>query len=251
MWWIFFSVVVAVCRAALPPRLRIETLLGHHRTPKGCLEAADLLEKILEEGEDWKLECRAAEAMNHFMRIETKGNTITIDGPLDSPAHKKIWAKHGPRALKHAEKALKEKPDDVRVAAAYADAHMFACSAKGLIKQALTGTGKAFLKNAQRLQQLDDRYDAGLGYTLEGCFYHLAPWPLYSAEKARTLLKKAIDVAPESRRNHYHYAVVLYTQGDKETAMKEFEKCLSCTPRGNEKDFGEFMKKEASRILKP
>lgn len=220
--------------------LYAESLL-HARTPARCLEAADVLEKAGDH-------LRCAEAVNHYMRIATKGNTITIEGPLDTTEHKRIWGEFGGRALHHARLALEAQPNDARAAAAYADAYMFHGSSKGLVSQALSGAGKQFLKNAKRLQSIDHKYDAGLGYTLEGCFHHLAPWPLHSPAKAKATLLKAVQVSP-SRRNHYHYGVVSYCYGDYATAVRAFESAIKCTPRGNECDFADFMRAEAQRAL--
>mmetsp|Transcript_5215 Transcript_5215/g.17089 ORF Transcript_5215/g.17089 Transcript_5215/m.17089 type:complete len:207 (+) Transcript_5215:100-720(+) len=192
---------------------------------------------------------RAAEAVIAFMRKETRGNTITIDGCLDTPGHKRIWRAHGPRALKLARSALNERPQDVRCAAAYADAFMFEGSAKGLVKQALTGAGAKFKENALRVQRLDPTFDAGVGYTLEGCFYIVAPWPVKNPQKAMALLKRAVHVAPHSRRNRYTLAVCSYITGDLDLAKSEFQATLKCRPSGNDVDFADFLEHEAHRVL--
>mmetsp|Transcript_19448 Transcript_19448/g.60049 ORF Transcript_19448/g.60049 Transcript_19448/m.60049 type:complete len:193 (-) Transcript_19448:364-942(-) len=184
------------------------------------------------------------------MRVETKGNTLTIGGCLDTPQHKRIWATHGPRALRHATKALQERPKDVRCAAAYADAFMFEGSARGLVQRAMTGAGAKFTENAKRLQRLDHRYDAGLGYTLEGCFYAAAPWPLKNLNRAVDILQQAVDVAPASRRKHYTLAVCCYLAGDTRRAETEFRRTLHCRPSGNDVDFADFMAAEATAALR-
>lgn len=240
-------VVVLLLRSSnadMGTRLKAEALYrtGRSGAKMKYLESAGLYEDL---GDD----LRAAEALNAYMRAATKGNTLTIDGCLDTPEHKRIWREHGPRALKHATRAL-EKKCDARSAAAYADAFMFEGSAKGLVKQALTGAGAKFQENAKRLQRLDPSYDAGLGYTLEGCFYIVAPWPVKNPTKAMALLRNAVDVAPQSRRNRYTLGVCAYLTGDIATAQTELSASLKCRPSGNDVDFSDFMASEANRVLR-
>lgn len=220
------------------------------RTAHSCLRAAKLLDELIVVQDEWKYHLLCAEALNALMRIQTVGNTITIDGPVDTPQHKQIWSTYGKTALQHARVAFDVNPNDARCAACYSDAFMFEGSSKGLIQQALTGAGRKFRENAQRLIDLDPAFDAGLGFTLMGCFYHVCPWPLANPVKARHFLQEACSVCPNSRRNHYHYAVVCYCQGDLATAKREFELSLRCIPRGNEADFGEFMAQKAQEALK-
>eukprot|EP00630_Chrysocystis_fragilis_P009684 CAMPEP_0197405664 /NCGR_PEP_ID=MMETSP1165-20131217/24684_1 /TAXON_ID=284809 /ORGANISM="Chrysocystis fragilis, Strain CCMP3189" /LENGTH=248 /DNA_ID=CAMNT_0042931989 /DNA_START=27 /DNA_END=773 /DNA_ORIENTATION=+ len=237
--------VVAVASASVTRRLRAESLLvAGRRSPSSCLRAAALLE----DEDEWLSQCLCAEALNAAMRIETLGNTITIDGPVDTAEHKKVWRTHGPRALKHARRAMALKTN-VRTAAAVADAFMFEGSSRGLISQALTGVGTEFVANAKRLVDLDDHYDSGLGYTLLGCYYHLAPWPVGNAGNARRYLQKACDVAPNSRRNHYHLAVVAYRQGARDLARREFQRALRCSPSGNDHDFSDFIALKSREAL--
>ena len=112
----------------------------------------------------------------------------------------------------------------------------------------MTGAGAKFKENALRLQKLDPSYDNALGYTLEGCFYAVAPWPLKNFDKAMGLLKKAVDTAPGSRRNHYHLAVCSYLVGDFQLAAKESRATLDSRPTGNDIDFADFMAEEAERV---
>eukprot|EP00633_Aureoumbra_lagunensis_P001942 CAMPEP_0197299550 /NCGR_PEP_ID=MMETSP0890-20130614/46268_1 /TAXON_ID=44058 ORGANISM="Aureoumbra lagunensis, Strain CCMP1510" /NCGR_SAMPLE_ID=MMETSP0890 /ASSEMBLY_ACC=CAM_ASM_000533 /LENGTH=263 /DNA_ID=CAMNT_0042777909 /DNA_START=58 /DNA_END=849 /DNA_ORIENTATION=- len=247
---LLFALFIGTGESSLQLRLKAEASF-RQRTAKSVLEAADAYEELLKD-EDLsakkKIEYhqRCAEAVNAYMRMKTHGNTITIHGSVDTSENKQIWAKHGPRALNHARYALRNsKKCDARTAAIYADAFMFEGSARGLVQQALTGAGSKFLENAKRLQKLDHAYDAALGYTLEGCFYHVAPFPVKNKKKAKSILHKATTIAPSSKRNHYHYAVVCYCQGDYSTAYDEFSKALHCRPSGNDIDFAPFIDSQA------
>ena len=60
-------------------------------------------------------------------------------GSLDTPRNKGIWKQLGDEALPLATKAYQAKPGDVKALAVYADSFMFSCSAKGIVKQALSG----------------------------------------------------------------------------------------------------------------
>ena len=74
-----------VSESALSTRVRAESYFrsakGVKQKSKNFLAAADLFEKLLEDKpNDAELHLRAAEAVNCYMRTETKGNTLTIDG---------------------------------------------------------------------------------------------------------------------------------------------------------------------------
>ena len=63
-----------------------------------------------------------------------------------------------------------------RALAVYADAFLYSSSAKGIVKQALTGVGKKYLGIAKELYKYPD-WDAAVGCAFLGGFYNVAPWP--------------------------------------------------------------------------
>lgn len=100
------------------------------------------------------------------MRIKTNGNMLLISGVQDSKEHVLEWQRLGPEAVEHARRALALHTG--RAASVYADAFQYmrpghsACglgghglrsSAHGILRQALTGGGQEFLRNARRMQQ--------------------------------------------------------------------------------------------------
>mmetsp|Transcript_12789 Transcript_12789/g.33411 ORF Transcript_12789/g.33411 Transcript_12789/m.33411 type:complete len:157 (-) Transcript_12789:222-692(-) len=127
---------------------------------------------------------------------------------------------------------------------------MFACSAKGIIKQAMQGAASVFKANAERLIRLDSRYDSGVGYALLGCFYAVAPWPYGNLDEAARQLDKALAVA-RSQRNAYYVAVVAYKRGDYARAVEFFKFAQSARPgSASEQDFSDFMRRESARALR-
>ena len=94
-----------------------------------------------------------ADALNAVMRIKTNANALMIDGSLDTPANKRVWKSLGDEALPLARKAYDARPGDVKALAVYADAFMFSCSAKGIVKQALSGTAKEYKRVANELRK--------------------------------------------------------------------------------------------------
>ena len=67
----------------------------------------------------------------------------------------------------------------------------FSCSHKGLIKQALTGTGTKYKNMGLELQKRYPRHDGDVGSAVLACFFHVAPWPVGSPSKAIANAKKA------------------------------------------------------------
>lgn len=78
-------------------------------------------------------------------------NTLLIEGELNSPTFKKIWAKEGPEAYSLANNVYAARPNDVNALAVYADAFVFSNSAKGIVQQAFTGAGPHFVKISNEL----------------------------------------------------------------------------------------------------
>ena len=128
--------------------------LMRRRSAASCASAAALYEAELTKApDDAELQLKAADAINAELRIRTNANAILIGGTLDTPANKRLWAARAPRALALAESALARRGrSDVRALSVYADAFMFSCSSKGLVKQAVSGAGKQYKELAKALQ---------------------------------------------------------------------------------------------------
>jgi tetratricopeptide (TPR) repeat protein len=235
-------------QAALTPRA--DALMAR-RGLGSVEEAARLYATALDaERDSTDLQLKLADALNTVMRIKTQANTIVIDRMLDTPANKAIWSQLGPRALELASAAQKARPNDVRVAAVYADAYMFSCSSKGIIKQAMQGAASVFKANAERLIRLDKRYDSAVGHALLGCFYAVAPWPYGSLDKASSTMDEAARLAP-SLRNLYYVGVVAYKRKEWAKAADAFRRAQAARPGGpSEADFAQYMLQESARALR-
>ena len=199
---------------------------------------------------DIKLEL--AEAINMEVRIRTNANSLVLEGVQDSPAFKKIWRTMGGESYALASEARKAYPRDIKVLAVYADAFLYTTSAKGILKQALTGAGKKYLSIAKELYKYPD-WDAAVGCSFLGGFYNCAPWPVGNKNKARKFLREGAKIAP-TRRNLYYAGVNAYQMGDFADAKSFFARALKAapckTPSSTEDDFFGFVLQEARRGLK-
>lgn len=227
--------------------------LFRKRTPDSCDAAAALYEgQLASRPRDGALLLKAADAVNAAMRLRTDGNTITIDGTVDTPAKRAIWKKDGARALDLATRGLAEisGAPDARALGIYMDAFMFSCSSKSLIKQALTGSGTEYRKMAETLANKHPKYDGDVGSAVLACFYYVAPWPVGSAKGAIDNAKKAAKRGGPTLRNLYYVGVIAYAQSDFLTAQEYFTRALAAKPGSlSEADFAPFMLAESARVL--
>jgi len=206
-----------------------------------CQKAVELLRTVLKrEPDNLELKLELAEALNAVIRIKTNANSLVIEGTLDSPANKKVWRTLGEEALPLAKEVYMARPNSVRALAAYADSFMFSCSAKGIIKQAVSGAGKEYKRVANELRK-HPSWDSAVGWAFLGGFYNVAPWPVGNKQLAAKLLAEGANIAP-SRRNLYYVGVNAYQMGDYEKASTFFSRALKA-PCGSvtEKDFAEFI----------
>lgn len=226
--------------------------LMRQRTAASCEKAAAMYEAELEKSpDDAGLLLKAADAVNAAMRIRTDGNTITIDGTIETAARKAIWKQNGERALALAERGLAAGAKDARAFAIRFDSYMFSCSHKSLVKQALTGAGTRYKKMGLDMQKRFPKHDGDVGSAVLACFFHVAPWPVGSADAALENARKAVTRGGPTLRNLYYVAVISYSQGDYATAADYFQRALDAKPGSpSEADFAPFMKSESKRALK-
>jgi len=192
----------------------------------------------------------AARALTQVMAIRSNGNLPLVDGLQDTGANRALWADLGQRALDHARAAQKLDPQSPAAAAALASSYMFYASSLGIIRSIVSGAGTEYRAHAQRLIDLDPKYDDALGASLLANFYLVAPWPIHDRDAALEQFEKAAKLAPDSVRNHYGLAVFWARDGDASRARTHFERtvALPCTPR-TERLFCDFMKQTAQREL--
>jgi len=216
------------------------------RRPQTCCAAL----KRDPENVDIKLEL--ADALNTICRIKTNANSLVIEGTQDCPAFKKIWGTIGRESLPLATDARKAMPNSVKALAVYADAFLYASSAQGIVKQALTGVGKKYIAMASELYK-HPKWDSAVGCAFLGGFYNVAPWPVGSKQKAAKFLREGASIAP-TRRNLYYAGVNAYQMGEYAKAVTYFDGALKAAPckdpSSSEEDFVGFIMEQSRRGLK-
>ncbi len=219
------------------------------------LEELERVARVLEaraakEPANFDLRLGTAVALSQVMAIRSNGNLPLVDGLQDTAANRALWADLGARALEHARAAEKLRPQSVEAAAALATSYMFYVSSLGIIRSIVSGAGGEYRTHAQRLVDLDPKFDDGLGASLLANFYMVAPWPVHDRDVALEQFEKTLKIAPASVRNHYVFAVFWARDGDAARARTHFERtvALPCTAN-TERLFCDFMKQTARREL--
>lgn len=237
-----------------PDQLKARNLMKK-RSLRDCEQAVELFEKVIERceatGEDLdpRLCLEAAQARNAVMRIRTHSNTLHITRMLDTPENKKVWRKHGPRAVELASKAKAALEPDPEALVCYADAYFFANSIKGVLAAATTGSGLKFKGNSKELIKRCEKAEGGIGHAYLGAFFLMAPWPLSNAKASEQHLTAAYKIAP-CRRNAYYLGVMHYRLGRKGEAARFFREAIAAQPlTPAEGDFTEWVKNEATLAL--
>lgn len=230
--------------------------LMRKRSVTNCLAAADIYEAAAAgksgAAEVATLKLKAADAINCAMRIQTSGNILVIEGTSDSPANKRFWDAHGGRALGLVREAMALQPSLQSAPLAMAvevDAFMYACSAKGIVKQALTGAGVEFKRMIDRFAATHAQWEEGLPHCYVGGFFNAAPWPLGDKRRALDEMRSALALGPRSRRNNYYVCLLTYQQGGKAEAVPHCEAALRASCNGIEADYCAAMTAEVHRVL--
>lgn len=116
--------------------------------------------------------------------------------------------------------------------------------ALGLVKQARKEFEQAIALDANAL--------SGSAYTSLGSLYYQVPgWPIGFGDddKARTMLKKALQIDPSGIDANYFYADFLRDQGDFKAAVAALEKALAAPPRPGRELADQGRRKEAQTLL--
>ncbi|KAL1525553.1 hypothetical protein AB1Y20_020408 [Prymnesium parvum] len=231
---------------------RADSLMKHRSIPH-CLAAADIYEAAAAAAPSAAaaapLRLRAAEALVCAMRRHTNGNLMVVEGTQDTPAFKQYWATHGPRALSNVRAAKAHLPPGFALAATEMDAFLYANSAKGIVRQALTGAGNEYMRLAHVLASTYESYEGGVGHCYLGGFFAVAPWPLGNAHRALAEMKAALQIEPNSRRNNYYVCLLLYQAGEKDAAAKQCQAALKASCLGSEHDYCDFLTSQVELVL--
>jgi tetratricopeptide (TPR) repeat protein len=220
-------------------------------SPDDAERAAKLLEARAAETPD-RFEARfgAARALTQVMAIRTNGNLPLVDGLQDDDANRALWADLGARALAHARAAHALRPESVEAAAALASSYMFYASSLGIIRSIVSGAGGEYRTHAQRVVDLDAKFDDAVGHALLASFYLVAPWPVGDRDQSLAHFERAAALAPGSVRNQYGLGVFWARDGDAARARPHFERAraLPCTPH-TERLFCDWMKQTSAEAL--
>jgi len=228
-----------------------KTMAKAPRSVAQCQSSAGTFRAAVENRpEDALLRLQLADALNCIMRIKTNGNMLLISGTQDSKSNIKVWKEVGPEAWDNANRALAALPKNPQAASVYADAFQYMSSAHGILRQALTGGGREFLRNAQRMQEVGPDEEGGLGFIFEGCFYIAAPWPLRDLKRALRLMRRAL-AQKKCKRNYYYVGLANYHLENYEDALDYFAKSADAKPEFlSEFDFAAGLTQEAQRGIK-
>ena len=204
--------------------------------------------RAAEHPESYEAQARAAQALTQIMAVRSNGNLPLVEGLQDTDQNRALWADLGKRALDHARAAEKLQPASADAAALVASSYMFYASSLGIIRSILSGAGDEYKTHAQRLIDLDPKYDDALGASLLASFYLVAPWPVHDRDAALEHFERAEKIAPESVRNQYGLAVFWARDGDAPRARSYFERAVSlpCTPH-TEKLLCDWIKQTSKR----
>ena len=236
-----------------PDRVKARALMKK-RSLRDCEQAVELLEKSIAKAEgsneevDPRLCLEAAQARNAVMRIKTHSNTLHITRMLDTPENKKVWRKHGPRAVELASKAKAALEPDPEALVCYADAY-FSPTRSRRARGGDHGQWAQVQGNSKELIKKCERAEGGIGHAYLGAFFLMAPWPLSNAKASEQHLTAAYKIAP-CRRNAYYLGVMHYRLGRKDQAAGFFREAITAKPlTPSEGDFTEWVKHEATLAL--
>jgi len=248
-WWASAKPSSSRSSVAQDPEFKKALGLMKSRGLANVEKAVTLLRQVHHRDDSVQVKLELADALNTVMRIKTNANCLVLEGTQDTPANKKLWRALGNEALPLATAAYKAMPGDVRALAVYADSFMYSCSAKGIVKQAVSGTAKEYKRMANELRKYP-KWDGAVGNAFLGGFYNVAPWPVGNKKLAAKYLGEGAAIAP-TRRNLYYVGINAYQTGDFKKAVDFFGRatkaaCGSIT----EEDFGAFLLQESKKGLK-
>ena len=142
------------------------------------------------------------------------------------------------------------QPDHVGAAALLASSYMFYASSLGIIRSIVQGAGTEYQEHANRLIELDPKYDDALGATLLASFFLIAPWPVHDRDAALEHFERAAQIAPASVRNQYGLGVFWARDGNPARARPYFERAASLPCTANtERLLCDFLHTTAKREL--
>lgn len=216
--------------------------------------------------ENVSLKLACAEALVSMMRIFGRANALMCkfkEGskatPMittsDTPENQAYWSEMAPLAqelLKDVEQYLggEEFSQQASLFALALEALMYATSAKGIVKAALSGCAPMFLLKVARYEKLHPEWDGAQYCIYRGAYFLAAPWPAYNARKGHEFFELAIKKAPSSRRNQYFAAVGRFAIGDFRGAREAMEVSLrSPSTSPSELDIHDFLDEEAARVI--
>ncbi|MCK4835554.1 MAG: tetratricopeptide repeat protein [Candidatus Aminicenantes bacterium] len=163
--------------------------------------------------------------------------------------YKPVLAKYGKIAYEYAEKAYKLNPNCREAVAAALVSYGYYSSSFGIVRAIFKGAAGHYKHLANRLIEIDDKFDGALGYRSLGKLYEVSPWPVGSSRKALKYFKKAVDTDNSLLYSHYYLGLIYFDKGKYDLAKKEFEIVVTNSPHIGEKHFIAPYKERAQRYL--
>ncbi len=230
--------------APVKPTLAEVDALITVKTVENCKKAIEGYKLLLKDDpNNYEILYKLAVAHCLIMDIKTHGFIEERD------EFKPILKEHGETANNYADKAYKLMPKKKEVVAAALRAYAYHSASFGIVKAIFKGAAGHFKDLANRLIQLDDKFDGAMGHRFLGKLYFVAPWPVGSDSKALKSFKKAISLSPETLYSHYFAGLIYFEDKEYNLAAKEFTFVRDNPPNSNEDYYIEIYKKRAVEYL--
>lgn len=152
------------------------------------------------------------------------------------------------------ERMMKRFPQSVPImfwyganAGRWADVH-------GFVEAATSGIAKKLRKTSKEIIRLDPQYQGGGGYRILAQVHFYSPniplimgWP--SDERAKELIEKAMDIAPNHPTNRLLYAEILLEFDQDKKARQQLEYILDMDPRSSHLVEDRYVKHRSRQML--
>lgn len=223
------------------------------------------IKKLVDESPgDIELMLKAAEAAVGVMRITSHANGLVCKfgsgkrpevEKQDTPENRELWAEWASRAQESLQDVeamcgSEEFSKDPYRSALRLETSMYSTSSRGIVSAVLSGNAVSFLRNIAQLEQQHPSWDGGIYCSYWGAYYLAAPWPAFSASKARAYFDRGAKAFPHSQRNQYFAGVGAFMEGDFDAARAAMQRALEeeCASP-SEQDVCAFFTREAERTL--
>lgn len=214
------------------------------KTVENCEKAISGYKELLKkEPQNYEILYKLAQAYIYIIDIKTAS---LIE---EKSEYKPLLQEYGKIANDYAKKACELNPNSADAVAANLLSYGYYSASFGIFKAIFKGAAGNYKDLARRLNELDEKYQGGLGYRSLGKLYQVAPWPVGSSKKALKNFLKSLEIDNTSLYSHY-YAGFIYWDKDKyELAIKEFQYVIQHDPPWYETHMIQPYKDSARELL--